>query len=69
MREENIDAITAAIGKKAVGYETSETVDEYALVGGAAAYGNARRRDRGNDGSGTRGGEIKTAETVKGDGQ
>lgn len=35
MREENIDAITAAIGKKAVGYETSETVDEYALVDGS----------------------------------
>lgn len=34
MAEENMDAITAAIGKKAVGYETSETVDEYALVDG-----------------------------------
>lgn len=34
MSEENIDAITAAIGKKAVGYETSETVDEYALIDG-----------------------------------
>lgn len=35
MGEENIDAITAAIGKKAIGYETSETVDEYALVDGS----------------------------------
>ena len=34
MREENMDAITAAIGKKAIGYETNETVDEYALVDG-----------------------------------
>ena len=35
MGEENIDAITAAIGKKAIGYETSETVDEDALVDGS----------------------------------